>query len=171
MQTGGHVATMDKTYFTELTEFNRAGTAQVCSWLRQISDAQWLQPVVSSFSSIRETALHIVNAENAWLQRLKNEPVIRVDETFTGSRQELLDLWEQTSQQLSDWVAGFDETRLKSLFSYRRFNGQEYTSRYYQVLAHVVNHATYHRGQLVTLLRQVGFTAMQSTDLIGFYRE
>ncbi len=162
---------MDKTYFTTLTAFNRASTAQVCSWLRQISDVQWQQPVVSSFSSIHETVLHMVNAENAWLQRLKNETVIRVDETFTGSRHELLHLWEQTSQQLSDWVAGFDETRLNLSFSYRRFNGQEYRSRYYQVLAHVVNHATYHRGQIVTLLRQAGFTAIQSTDLIGFYRE
>lgn len=162
---------MDKTYFTELAEFNRASTAQVCSWLQQISDEQWQQPVVSSFNSIRETVLHTVNAENAWLKRLKNEPVIRVDQTFTGSRQELLDLWEQTSQQLRDWLEGFDETALKAPFSYKRFNGQEYTSRYYQILAHVVNHATYHRGQLVTLLRQVGFTAMQSTDLIGFYRE
>ncbi|MCF3111608.1 DinB family protein [Niabella sp. CC-SYL272] len=161
---------MDKTYFTELAAFNRASTAEVCSWLRQISDAQWQQPVISSFKSIRETVLHMVNAENAWLQRLKHEPVIRVDQTFTGSRQELLDLWEQTSQQLSDWVTGFDEIQLTAPFRYRRFNGQEYTSRYYQVLAHVVNHATYHRGQLVTLLRRVGFTAIQSTDLIGFYR-
>ncbi|WP_300598540.1 DinB family protein [Niabella sp.] len=161
---------MDKTYFTELMEFNRASTAQVCSWLQQISDAQWQQPIVSSFNSIRETVLHVVNAENAWLQRLNNEAVVRLDQTFTGSRQELMDLWEQTSRQLSDWVAGFDETKLKTPFHYRRFNGQEYTSLYYQVLAHVVNHATYHRGQLVTLLRQVGFTAVQSTDLIGFYR-
>ena len=162
---------MDKTYFTELAAFNRASTAQVCSWLRQISDEQWQQPRVSSFSSIQDTVLHVVNAENAWLRRLKNEPVVRLDQTFTGSRQELLDLWEQISGQFGDWLEGFDEAALKMPFSYRRFNGQEYTSRYYQVFAHVVNHATYHRGQLVTLLRQVGFTAMQSTDLIGFYRE
>ncbi|WP_157558011.1 DinB family protein [Niabella aurantiaca] len=162
---------MDKTYFTELAEFNRASTAQVCSWLQQISDEQWQQPVVSSFNSIRATALHVVNAENAWLQRLKKEPVVRLDQDFPGSRPELLALWEQTSRQFRDWMEGFDAIKLKEPFSYRRFNGQEYTSRYYQVFAHVVNHATYHRGQLVTLLRQVGFTAVQSTDLIGFYRE
>ncbi|MGJ7033581.1 DinB family protein [Niabella hirudinis] len=161
---------MDKAYFTELAEFNRVSTGQVCSWLQQISDEQWQQPVVSSFNSIQHTVMHMINAEDAWLQRFKKENVIRLDQRFTGTRQELLELWQQTSQQLSDWVAGFDEAKLKTPFTYRRFNGQEYTSLYYQVIAHVVNHATYHRGQLVTLLRQVGFTAVQSTDLIGFYR-
>ncbi|SDD22239.1 DinB family protein [Niabella drilacis] len=161
---------MDKKYFTELAKFNRVGTGQVCSWLQQISDEQWLRPVVSSFNSIHDTVLHMINAEDAWLQRFRKENLVRFDQRFTGTRQELLELWQQTSQQLSDWVAAFDETKLRAPFTYRRFNGQEYTSLYYQVIAHVVNHATYHRGQLVTLLRQVGFTGVQSTDLIGFYR-
>ena len=39
-----------------------------------------------------------------------------------------------------------------------------------QVFAHVVNHGTYHRGQLVTMLRQVGFSNVGSTDLLGIYR-
>lgn len=161
---------MDKTYFTELAAFNRTSTEQVCSWLQQISDEQWLQPVVSSFNSIHDTVLHTVNAEDAWLHRLRKENTARLDQRFAGTWQELLEVWKQTSRQLCDWIAGFDGEQLKTPFTYRRFNGQEHTSLYYQVIAHVVNHATYHRGQLVTLLRQVGFTAVQSTDLIGFYR-
>jgi uncharacterized damage-inducible protein DinB len=39
------------------------------------------------------------------------------------------------------------------------------------LFAHVVNHATYHRGQLVTMLRQVGFTDVSATDFLGFYKK
>jgi len=41
----------------------------------------------------------------------------------------------------------------------------------YEILSHVFNHSTYHRGQLVTLFRQVGFTDVTSTDLLLYYRK
>jgi uncharacterized damage-inducible protein DinB len=39
------------------------------------------------------------------------------------------------------------------------------------MLQHVVNHGSYHRGQVTTLLRQLGAPAPKSVDLIAFYRE
>jgi uncharacterized damage-inducible protein DinB len=50
----------------------------------------------------------------------------------------------------------------------RRLTG---ASPLWQMLQHVVNHATYHRGQVTTLLRQLGATPPKSQDLIAFYRE
>jgi uncharacterized damage-inducible protein DinB len=53
---------------------------------------------------------------------------------------------------------------------FKRLNGTAYSMPFYQLFAHVVNHATYHRGQLVTMLRQSGFVNVGSTDLLGYYR-
>ena len=58
---------------------------------------------------------------------------------------------------------------LQENFSYRNLEGELLSKVKYQAIAHVFNHSTYHRGQLVNNLRQVGFTDVNTTDLIYFY--
>ena len=50
-------------------------------------------------------------------------------------------------------------------------NGVRYAQPFSQTFQHLVNHGTYHRGQVVTMLRQLGVQGPPSTDLIAFYRE
>ena len=57
------------------------------------------------------------------------------------------------------------------VFEYRLISGAEGKSPFWQMLQHVVNHSTFHRGQVVTLLRQLGAAPPKTMDLIGFYRE
>ena len=49
-------------------------------------------------------------------------------------------------------------------------DGKQYESPVWQIVLHVVNHATLHRGQVVAMLRQLGMTP-PGTDLIYYYRE
>ena len=56
-------------------------------------------------------------------------------------------------------------------FDYQLMNGQPGQSILWHMLQHVVNHATYHRGQVTTMLRQLGAAPPKSQDLIVFYRE
>ena len=53
---------------------------------------------------------------------------------------------------------------------YKSLKGEPHSSSFRQMLQHVVNHATYHRGQVTTMLRQIGAKVPESTDLIAFYR-
>jgi uncharacterized damage-inducible protein DinB len=50
------------------------------------------------------------------------------------------------------------------------FNGEARASVFWQMVQHVVNHASYHRGQVTTMLRQLGAAPPQSMDLITYYR-
>ena len=162
---------MIENYFTELSAFNLSTTNTVCSWLEKISDEQWNASVISSFGSIQETVLHVISAENAWVERFhKKENVVRFEDEFQGTREEHIALWKNSSEQFKNFVTSFDETKLNDEFSFKRFNGAPSSAKYYQAFAHAINHATYHRGQIVTMLRQVGFAGLQSTDLIGYYR-
>jgi uncharacterized damage-inducible protein DinB len=72
---------------------------------------------------------------------------------------------------LKKFVEGYNEDALMDKLVFRRINGDRYEMPHYQVFAHIFNHSTYHRGQLVTMLRQVGFTDVGSTDKLGFYRK
>ena len=162
---------MTKAYLQELGDFNLWANGIVCNWLEQINVAQWTMEITSSFNSIQETVLHIISAENAWLQRFKKEPFEWLQSTYKGTKEEHIKLWLQTSTDLKIFIDGFNENDLSTMLDFKRLNGEAYSMPYYQLFAHVVNHATYHRGQLVTMLRQAGFTGVTSTDLLGFYRK
>jgi len=162
---------MTKQYFIELATYNIWATDIVCSWLEKISENQWLQQIRSSFNSIQETSLHIISAENAWCQRINNvENVVWLQKEFKGTKEEQITLWKTISSNLKKVIEDFDELQLQSMLTFKRLNGDEYTMPYYQVFAHVFNHSTFHRGQLVTMLREAGFTEVASTDLLNFYR-
>ena len=161
---------MTKDYFKEIAEYNLWANNIVCTWLQQITDEQWNKEVISSFNSIQETVLHIISAERAWLERFKKNPqTVWIQSSFEGTKDDHIKLWKETSEELKNFIDAFDENNLTTNLDFKRLNGEAYSMPYYQLFAHVVNHGTYHRGQLVTMLRQVGFTNVSSTDLSGFY--
>ena len=163
---------MTKNYFTEVADFNVWANNIVWGWLDQISEEQWQQHIVSSFNSIAETVLHVVSAETIWLDRLnKVESPVWLQTTFKGSRKETIELWKRSTVGLKKFMDEFDEAGMMNMLVFKRINGDRYEMPHYQVFAHIFNHSTYHRGQLVTMLRQAGFINVGSTDMLGFYRK
>lgn len=163
---------MTKQYFIELADYNSWANNIQCAWLEQITDEQWKQQIVSSFNSIQETVLHIISAENVWLQRLEKEAnPAWLQTSYNGTKTEHIELWKSLSQRLKDFAIDMDESLLKENLEFKRLNGDTYSMPHYQVLAHIFNHSTYHRGQLITMLRQAGFTSVGSTDMLGYFRK
>jgi len=68
------------------------------------------------------------------------------------------------------WVEAFPEPSLQEELHYKNLKGDSYHEPYYQLLMHLFNHATYHRGQLVTMLRQIGIETIPQTDFIVWVR-
>jgi uncharacterized damage-inducible protein DinB len=163
---------MTKKYFTELSNYNVWANNIVCGWLKKITDEQWNQTIISSFNSIQETVLHMIGAENVWAERMnKITAPVWIPAVFRGTRNEHSVLLKKTSEELKNLVVAFDEDNLQLKLYFKRLNGEENLMPFYQILSHVFNHSSYHRGQLVTMLRQVGFTNVGSTDLSLFYKQ
>ena len=128
-------------------------------------------PMISSFKSIRETLLHTWGAENVWLQRLNEvQEQVWIAATFKGTFEEACAAWKQDSQKLADYVAGCDDSKLSNNLHYSDIRKNSHVTPVFMVLQHVFNHATYHRGQLVTLMRTSGAIQIPGTDFIGFAR-
>jgi uncharacterized damage-inducible protein DinB len=127
--------------------------------------------VNSSFPSLRKTVEHTWSAESIWLQRLHlAEHPIWYASDFTGTFEEACRQWEQASAELVQLISESSSETLLATISYHFRNGNAATSSVHHVLHHVFNHSTYHRGQLVTMLRQVGATVIPGTDFIAFSR-
>lgn len=161
---------MLKQYFTDLAAYNSWADQKAMDWLSQITEAQWEQLNRSSFSSIRQTAVHIASAEKIWIDFWTGAPdPVYLSVHFTGTKKELIDIWKAASIGLERYIKSHREEDLMQLVSFIYPNGNIGQIPYYQTFAHIVNHSSYHRGQLVTLLRQAGYSQFSSIDLATFF--
>jgi uncharacterized damage-inducible protein DinB len=161
---------MTKDYFIQLADYNIWANDIVHSWFDKLTDEQWNQNIVSSFSSLEETALHTAAAETIWLDRLNKEAEPRwLTNIIKGGKKEVQNAWKSSSAGLKLFIENFDETNIQQSVSFRRPDGNTYELQHYQIFAHVFNHSTYHRGQIVTMLRQAGFTSVHSIDMSIYF--
>jgi uncharacterized damage-inducible protein DinB len=127
--------------------------------------------VPSSFNSLFKTVLHLWDAESIWWQRLKlQEKVVPSGSTFSGSLQQAVAGLSEQNRLWQEWVRGSSEQQLQQAFSYRNSRGEAFNQPVSEMLLHLFNHGTYHRGQLVNILRQLEVTQIPQTDFIVWSR-
>ncbi|PYU21908.1 MAG: damage-inducible protein DinB [Acidobacteria bacterium] len=136
-----------------------------------LSPEQFTRDLGSSFRSVRDTLAHILGAEWVWLERFHG----RMPASLPSADQfpdlaSLRGRWTQFESDLLSYVGGLSAADLERSFDYRDTKGNPHSFVLWQALQHLANHGTYHRGQVITLLRQLGAKPV-STDLIGFFRE
>jgi len=160
-----------KDHFQDLVNYINWADHLAITWLEQINDEQWNQVVISSFGSVRQTAIHIAGAKKIWLNFWKNEDdPVYLSAEFTGTKDKLIAIWKQASADVKDLIDNYPAKHYNAPINIIKPNGEQSTMEFRKTLPHMVNHGTYHRGQLVTLLRQAGFTGFSNTDLFTYYR-
>ena len=136
----------------------------------ELSNEQLTRNIESSFSSIRGTLAHIAFAEWLWLQRWTGSSPMEMPPWAIEPA--LADLTESFRAIASDrrmYLAGLPDDGPDSLLHYRSTKGDPFSMPLRDLLVHCANHSTYHRGQVVTILRQVGATP-PNTDYTQFAR-
>lgn len=124
-----------------------------------------------SFRSLLGTMSHILGVEKLWLSRFLGHP----DNSVLGP-DDFPDLlswitaWEENASGVEAFLAGLTDEQLAAPLSWTSLQGEPYTRPLWQAILQLINHSTYHRGQVVSLLRQMGYPA-ESTDLIRFFAE
>ncbi len=128
--------------------------------------------VASSFPNMHTTLLHIWDAESVWWQRMNlSEQIIWPGTIREYSTEEIANELFQQNRQWIEWVSEATEAALNHVFVYKNSKGEQFQQPIFQILLHVFNHGTYHRGQLVTMLRQLGVKKVPATDFIVWSRE
>jgi uncharacterized damage-inducible protein DinB len=147
-----------KEIFQQYAAYNMWANNRITERIKQLSDEQVNQHIESSFPSLYKTVWHMWRAEDIWWQRFKlSEKIIPVADNFTGSFAEMCRHFAKQSAQWKEWVDAATDNQLTHVFSFVR-EKEEYKIKVTDMLLHLFNHATFHRGQLITQLRQLGIT-------------
>lgn len=137
-----------------------------------LTEEQQNTEIKSSFPSLYKTVLHMLDASSIWWQRLKlQEKIDKPSETFSGNMQVLSNALQQQDKGWQEWVSNANENALQHEFIYYNSRKERFKQPVYQMLLHLFNHNTYHRGQLVTMLRQLGVEKIPATDFIVWSRK
>lgn len=154
-----------------LFEYNYWAKARIMSVVERLTEEQFTKNLGSSHSGIHGTLVHIVGAEHIWLSRWIGKSEFKLlDPKDYLTRAIMQEKWDEVEQRMGEFVGSLTETDLSNVVTYKTTEGKQFSNPLWQMMQHMVNHSTYHRGQVVTMLRQLGVRPI-GTDLITFYRE
>jgi uncharacterized damage-inducible protein DinB len=157
--------------FRWLYDYNSWANHRTLDACVPLSEEQFTRDVHSSFRSVRDTLAHILLVEWLWLERWQG----RSPDAFPSannfpSLESVRARWSEIERNLHDYVASLTQEDLDRVVSHKTTAGVPQSAPLRQMLQHLVNHGTYHRGQAAAMLRQLDAKPI-STDLILFYRE
>jgi uncharacterized damage-inducible protein DinB len=155
------------TELTELLDFHRWATSKTLDSVAKLSFEQLHRDLGSSFKSVFETLAHSFGADRAWLGRLQGQSPSRPNLADYPTFEALREAWEVVLEGWIVTVAKLENP--KQMIQYKSYDGAPFSSSLEEIVKHVVNHGTYHRGQVAAMQRMLGGEAV-GTDLIGFYR-
>jgi uncharacterized damage-inducible protein DinB len=156
-------------YFQELYAYNTWANDRAFDAAQLLSPDLLSRDLGNSFPSLQDTFTHIVGAEWVWLERWHGRWPTGLLRSSEFS--DLLAVRQKVNEVRTDrekWLSSLHEDDLGKDVRYRNLRGQLYAYPLWQQLAHVVNHSTYHRGQLTTMMRQLGAGGV-SSDLLLYY--
>ena len=155
----------------ELFAYNAWANRLFFAALEPLPVEVYVRDLKSSHGGLHGTLCHIVWAEQLWLNRWlgKANPAVPQGRDL-ASLAAARTRWEAIESERATFLAGLTERRLDEAVAVKPSTGGEYRHSFHEMFRHAIDHSSYHRGQLVTLLRQVG-TTPPGTGLIVFYRE
>lgn len=156
-----------KNHLQDIVTYNLWANRRIINFLQQNSEEGFTQPMVNSFSSIQKTLHHYFGAEKLWLERLQGKSLPEFP-TFEGS---IIDQHEKCLAVSKNFLA-FIKNQPEDFFSknciFEHIDGTSYEVPIQKIIHHVVNHSTYHRGQIITLGNQANFSKIVGTDFITY---
>lgn len=152
------------------TAYNLWANNEMIKCVEKLSHEKLHQTIESSFNSVFKTILHIWDAEYIWLQRMQGNSINGWPSKMMDKDGFSTNLFLSNSANFNDFVQAADHQFFEQICNYSNLKNEKFSTAYGTIIMHCMNHGTYHRGQLVTMFRQLGLTEIPSTDIITFER-
>lgn len=161
-----------KTHCELLARYNQWANRRLYDAAATLSEDQLWQDKGAFFGSLMGTLNHILVADRLWIARLAGEapPALGLDSVLCDDLVGLRQARAAEDERLLDFVLALDERKLANGVAYANFRGERHQQPLGQLLLHVFNHQTHHRGQAHALVSQLGGVPPEM-DLVYFIRE
>lgn len=154
-----------ETLLTHL-DYTAWASARLVTAAAQLTPAEAVRDFGTSEKSVLGTLAHVYAADRVWLRRVQGEPSAGFIGDSDRDLAVLQTAWPELLVRWRGFLAGADPA---APISYHDLKGNPYTTPLWQIVLHVVNHATHHRGQAAGMIRAMGY-APPPLDLIAYYR-
>ncbi len=150
-----------KQQFSTLTQYHNWAFTRLYEYLKSVSEDDYRRECGLFFKSIHGTLNHSLLADKIWYGRCVNQPftVSGLDEELYSDRKQLETEIKNQSANWSEFLMEIDPDRLGNIIEYKTTEGSEKSLQLSNILSHVVNHGTHHRGQVSAALTQFGYSA------------
>ena len=160
---------VDAKFLLEHLQYSQWASERSIEAVRPLTIEEQNRYLYTSYHGVLETLVHIYKADRVWLSRLDGSPRLTLadlGETFTLDTLALA--WATTHAGFESWAGALTDDAVTGILKYVNLQGNSYELPVWQVILHVVNHASYHRGQITTMLRQLNHKPI-GTDLAAYY--
>jgi uncharacterized damage-inducible protein DinB len=155
-----------------LLEYHYWARDRMLAAVETLTAEQYTKDLGNSFKSVRDTVVHIYFAEWIWYARwMGNSPLQGLNFEDFPDVAAVRGAWREHETKVRSLLDGLGDQGVDRVYEYKNLAGQDFKSIFWHMFQHVVNHATYHRGQVTTMVRQLGANPGKPQDLIAFYRE
>ena len=162
---------MTNEVLVEYVNYTRWATLTTLDACTMLDDDELRRDLRASYRSIWGTLVHIYQADCVWWSRCQGQPTTGLSAFEPGSTVlELRERWAVVLNELVSWAQTRTLEQWAATFEYRNSKGETFRQPVWEAALHVVNHATLHRGQVLSMFRQLD-RVPTGVDLIFYYRD
>jgi uncharacterized damage-inducible protein DinB len=163
---------MNHTDLQTLLDYHYWARDRMLAAVETLTPKQYTTDLGNSFKCVRDTVVHIYFAEWLWHARwMGKSPLDGLNPADFPDVATIRRAWIEHEAKMRSLLDGLRDQGVDRVYEYKNLAGQDFKSIFWHMFQHVVNHATYHRGQVTTMVRQLGANPGKPQDLIAFYRE
>lgn len=161
------------THFRTMADYNRWANSRLYAAAAALPDASYRQQAGAFFGSLHGTLNHLLVGDRIWMRRLTGtgEAPTRLDAILFERLEELRAARASEDERMCNYVSGLSASDLDESFAYATTSGQPYRQHRWEVLAHLFNHQTHHRGQAHAILTRLGVAEPPPLDLLIMQRQ
>lgn len=149
-----------------LYAYNRWANARTLESLRALPPEDYTRELGGGWPSPRATCVHLAAATNAWAERLADREATSLPkEAEVPTLADAAALLAEAERKLDAFLSTLTPERLAGTFTWKNLKKEEKSAPLWAVLRHVVNHGTYHRGQIASMVRRLGSKPL-ATDMV-----
>ena len=159
---------MNKEDIRLLLAYDRWANAELLKMASRLTPEQWTIDLSTSHHCVQATLTHILAAEWIWLKRCQGvSPKALLDPKDFPTLESLREKWAELEQGQEQLLSEETDESLARIIAYTNSKGEQWAYPLGQIMQHVVNHSSYHRGQVIGMLRQLGAEVVM-TDFLAY---